>query len=245
MKKHYYIRYSLLIFIPGVLLLSSCNKEWWDEYYNLDEERVNMPLWEVVREQPDFSTFVGLIEKYGMDTLFTKDISHTLFIPSNAAFELLNDTAGLMVGILSNHISNNLFLTRNVQGSRKLENLAGKFPLVKSIGRVYTYDGVVIESISPLYLDGVYYEFAEVAIPRPNLYEFTERFSPVIRSFIDKRDSVYLNKSESTALRFDSEGNTIYDSVFSTVNRFERDFFPVSKEFRDRRATFVLFTQEQ
>lgn len=245
MKKPYHIRYSLLISILGVLLISSCNKDWWDEYYNLNEERVNMPLWEAVRENPDFSTFVALIEKYGMDSLFTKDISYTLFIPSNAAFELPNDTAGIMKKILSNHISNNLFLTRNVQGSRKLENLAGKFPLVKSIGNGYTYDGVVIERSSPLYLDGVYYELAEVAIPRPNLYEFTERFSPVIRSFIDMSDSVYLNKNESTALRFDSEGNTIYDSVFSSVNRFERDFFPVSKEFRDRTATFVLFTQEQ
>ena len=245
MKKPYHIRYSLLISILGVLLISSCNKDWWDEYYNLNEERVNMPLWEVVRENPDFSTFVGLIEKYGMDSLFTKDISYTLFIPSNAAFELPNDTAGIMVGILSNHISNNLFLTRNVQGSRKLENLAGKFPLVESTGYGYTYDGVVIEKSSPLYQDGVYYELAEVAVPLPNLYEFTERFSPVIRSFIDMSDSVYLNINESTALRFDSMGNTIYDSVFSSVNRFERDFFPVSKEFRDRAATFVLFTQEQ
>jgi len=37
----------------------------------------------------------------------------------------------------------------------------------------------------------------------------------------------------------------VYDSVTGVVNKFERDFFPVSQEFRSEAATFILFTQDQ
>jgi hypothetical protein len=96
-----------------------------------------------------------------------------------------------------------------------------------------------------MFLNGLYYEIEEVAIPRPNLYEFTELYSRVIKNYIDQSDSVFLDKSESDPLGFDETGNTIYDSIFGVVNIFERDFFPVSKEFRNKTATFLLCTQEQ
>jgi hypothetical protein len=206
---------------------------------------LDMELWDAIRAESRYSDFVEIMEVYGMDTLFEKDISHTLFIPDNESLASLTDTAGLMVSILENHISETVFLIRNVQGVRKLENLGGKFPLVQQTPEGFSYDLIPIEYSSPLYLNGLYYEIAEVAIPRPNLYEFTEMFSSIIKQYIDLTDSVFIDKNLSNPVGFDSLGNTVYDSVFRVVNRFERDFFPVSSEFRNRTATFILFTQEQ
>ncbi len=245
MKKQRFLFYSILLVFLSFIIISSCDDSLWDEHYNGNEVTVDMPLWDAVKSDPKFSTFVEIMEKYGMDTLFYMDVTYTLFIPNNEAFKSLDDTAGIMDRVLSNHILNSVFLLRNVEGSKKVENLSGKFPVVGYTQEGFNYDGIPIVNTYPLYRDGVYYEIAHVAMPRPNLYEFTELYSQIIKTYIDLSDSVYLNKGESIPIGFDSLGNTIYDSVYSSVNRFERDFFPVSKEFRNKAATFVLFTQEQ
>ncbi|MCK4746869.1 MAG: hypothetical protein KAT15_07540, partial [Bacteroidales bacterium] len=116
---------------------------------------------------------------------------------------------------------------------------------VSRTGSGYVYEDKNIEYSSPLYLNGKIYEISEIAYPRPNLYEYTQLFSTVISDYIDLNDSAYLDKSLSDPVGFDENGNTVYDSVVSVVNRFERDFFPVSQEFRDKSATFILFNQEQ
>ncbi len=230
-----------------LLIGAGCSPPDWEEHFDNQPETVNMHLWEAVKAVPEYSEFVNLVSSRGLDTLFSRNQSHTLFIPTNEAFALLEeeDTSGVLNDLLLYHITNTVFLPRNVNGYRKVQNLTGKFTLVEQTHDGFTYDLIPIEYSSPLYLDGVYHEIAEPAIPRPNLYEFTQRFSSVISDYIDLSDSVYLDKNSSKPLGFDGNGNTIYDSVFNSVNRFERDFFPVSKEFRNKTATFVLFTQEQ
>jgi hypothetical protein len=235
---------AITLITLGILISGSCKKPEWDEYYGYDE-RVDRHIWDVVKSEPRFSIFVEAMEEYKMDTLFDKDLSYTLFIPDNDAFEPVYDTSDYIEQLLSYHISGTVFLTRNVAGKRKLENLTGKYPVVEHSAEGYSYDMIPIEYSSPLYLDGIFYEIAEVAVPRPNLYEFAERFSPVIKSFIDRTDSVYLDKPLSTPIGFDGQGNTIYDSVYGVVNLFQRDYFPVNTEFRNKTATFILFTQEQ
>lgn len=225
----------------------SCTINDWEDHYQTYPETVNIRLWDALQEDQDYSEFVKYIKAYKLDSLFLKKQSYTLFVPRNEAFSALEevDTSKLMNRILRNHISSTLFQVRNVENYQKLQNLTGKFSLVGNTPNGFSYDEVAINSFSPLYLDGMFYGLDSIAFPKPNLYEFTELFSTVIKEYLDLRDSVYLDKSLSKPLGFDENGNTIYDSIFETVNRFERDFFPVKQEFRDRSATFVLFTQEQ
>jgi len=106
-------------------------------------------------------------------------------------------------------------------------------------------DAIPVKYTSPLYLDGKYYELLGAAFPRPNLFVYTERNCQFIKKYIDSRDSVFLDLELSQPIGFDPVGNTIYDSVFGNVNLFEQEYFPVSEEFRDKNATFILFSQEQ
>jgi len=228
-----------------MLIVFSCVKERWEEHYNNNEEKVNRELWDVVKEEPRYTKFVEYVEEHQLDTLFDLELSFTLFIPDNDAFVSITDTAGPIDKTIANHISRTVFLTRNVDVTRKLQTLNGKFAVVERTASGFTFEGHHIEYSSPLYLDGVYYEIKEIAYPKPNLYEYTALFSSVIKKYIDDNDSLYLDKSLSTPVGFDEYGNTIYDSIFGVVNTFERDFFPVSMEFRDKSATFLLFTQGQ
>jgi len=185
------------------------------------------------------------VEYHHLDTLFDLELPLTLFIPDNEALESISDIAGSIDNTIANHISRNVFLTRNVEVSRKLQMVNGKFVSVERKAAGVTFMGIPVEYSSPLYLDGIFYEIADIAYPRPSLYEYTALFSSVIKDYIDSNDSIYLDKSTSVPTGFDSYGNTIYDSVFGRVNTFERDLFPVSVESRDKSATFLLFSQEQ
>jgi hypothetical protein len=238
-----YFGLGLLIF--ALFILYSCVNEDWEDHYSSYNEKINMKLWDAIREEPRFTKFVEYIKEYDLDTFLCAGHTYTLFIPDNDAFDTFVEIEGFVDKILSHHISPTVFLTRNIQQSKKLLTLSGKYALLERNSTGYTFAGVNIDYESPLYLDGVFYEISEVAYPRPNLYEFTALYSSIIKNYIDLNDSVYLNKDKSKPIGFDINGNTIYDSVFSTVNLFERDFFPVKKEFRDKSATFVLFTQEQ
>lgn len=241
----YTISKSLVLILLIPLAFSACKREEWDEHYHDEEERVNMLIWDAIREEPRFSRFAELMEFSELDSIFESGLSFTLFIPDNDAMELLSDTTSFLDRILSNHISQTVFQTRNVELNRKLETMLGKFALISRTNDGFRFQDLQIKYSSPLYLDGKIYELAGIAYPQPNLYEFTSLYSSIIKSYIDRTDSTYLDKSLSKPIGFDEMGNTIYDSVISNVNRFERDYFPVSQEFRDKTATFVLFTQEQ
>ena len=80
----------------------------------------------------------------------------------------------------------------------------------------------------------------QVALPRPNLYEFFAVESPILTAYIDSHDSIILDKELSRPIGFDEFGNTIYDTVSEIFNLFEEEFFPVSKEFRSKTSTFVF-----
>jgi hypothetical protein len=132
-----------------------------------------------------------------------------------------------------------------INGSRKVQTFFDKYALVEEHDNEYYFDGNKILNPSGLHEDGLFYQISEVATPKPTLYEFFEFNTPVFQDYIDGQDSIGFDPFLSFPIGFDEEGNTIYDSVFTNINLFERDYFPVSEESRDEMATFVLFTQEQ
>ena len=81
---------------------------------------------------------------------------------------------------------------------------------------------------------------SQVGFPLPNIYEYYAVNNPILKKYIDSQDSIILDKGRSKPIGFDSEGNTIYDTVAIIYNKFEHKFFPVSKEFRNKTATMVF-----
>jgi len=237
----------LHITIPVLVMFSvilGCTDPW-DDYYQAEDARVNMKLWDAVRQEPRYSVFVNAVEASSLDSLFTNGITHTLFLPGNEALSEMLDTALNPEQVVLYHISPTLFLPGIVQEKRRLQTLTGKYVLLEIYGDQFSMDGLPVQYTSPLFLDGKYFELAGAAYPRPNLYQYTEIYSPFIKKYIDSRDSVFLDLEQSRPIGFDPEGNTVYDSVLGNVNLFEMEYFPVSEEFRSKNATFILFTQEQ
>jgi hypothetical protein len=238
------MRYKIgIIIVAFVLSVIGCTKTW-DEHYNDQTETVNMNVWDAIKSKPELSRFVELMVKFKYDTLFQTNDTYTIFAPDNAAIEKLLKTEEIGTTILNYLISRHFIKPVDIQGKRKLQTLEEKYSTFENIGGKPTIDGIVLKEESPLYLNGKFFVLEEVALPRLNMYEYFSKELPYLKAYIDKKDSIILDKEKSRPIGFDDKGNTVYDSVSVKVNLFELQYFPVSEEFRSWTGTIVFPKKE-
>jgi len=228
-----------IIILAFALSVIGCT-ETWDEHYNKQPETINMNVWDAIKSKSELSRFVELMVKYKYDTLFLTNDTYTIFAPDNAAIEELMKTEDIGTTILNYHISLHYIKPVDIQGKRKLQTLAEKYSTFENINGTPTVDGIVLKEESPLYLNGKFFVLGKVATPKLNLYEYFAQNTPYLKKYIDKKDSIILDKEKSRPIGFDDNGNTVYDSVSIKVNLFELMYFPVSEEYRNWTATIVM-----
>ena len=229
---------SLLIFY--ILLVTACDPGW-EEYYDDYPETVNKKVWDVLKEDPDVSSFVELIEAYEYDTLFNSDISYTLFIPGNEALESYLAREELTDYFLGYHFSPLIVQSGNLTDKERLvQTISEKYIRLQRSGASVSADGVSAEYESPLFLDGKYYILKDAIEPRPNLYEYFKSTNSVLSDYIDTQDSIILDKALSIPIGFDEYGRTVYDTVSEVLNLFEEEYFTVKQEDRAVFGTIVF-----
>ncbi len=224
-------------------VLSSCKKDW-DEHYNSYPVTGNMSVWDAIQQDASVSSFVTYLKENRYDTLFTGNNTYTIFAPTNEAFAEFLQTDTVNTGVLAYHVSKFFIQSTAVTGKRKVQTFMEKYGLFNHQSGDKFYDEIPLEFESPLYKNGKYFRMGKVAMPKPNLYEYITLTNPLLKRYIDSKDSVILDKRLSTPIGFDENGNTIYDTVAEIINMFEVEYFPVSKEFRNATAT-VVFPQEE
>lgn len=228
------------IIIAAIVVAGFGCTEKWDEHYNNQPETINTNVWDAIKGKSELSSFVTLMEKYKFDTLFLSDDTYTLFVPDNNAMAKMVMSQVSDTTILNYHISRHYIQPVDIQGKRKLQTLALKYSTFENIAGKPTYDGIEINFESPLYVNGKYFVMSDVATPRLNLYEYFAVNNRYLKNYIDKKDSIIIDKEKSRPIGFDDEGNTVYDTIAIKVNKFEMAFFPVSEEYRKWTATFVF-----
>ncbi|MCF8380590.1 MAG: fasciclin domain-containing protein [Bacteroidales bacterium] len=234
---------KVLLLVAMVLISSACQK--WEEHYEIVNESSETNIWFSIKENESYSIFAGFIEDNELDTLFFNGNSYSVFIPSNDGLTSLNlDTKEIEILILS-HISETVFLTRNVQNKSKLKTLSGKYAEIEKIENNHFFNGLKIVAQSELYENGIFYELEGASNPKENIFQYIQKINPIISEYISEQDSVYLDLELSRAIDISDDGEIIYDSVLVNINLFELMYFPVSKEFRDYNATIVIPNEQQ
>jgi len=237
-------KYSILVSI-GILIITACQDDWNSYYYRDPGENIERTVWEVISDNPDYSRFVELIRENQLESIFTTDRTLTVFVPTNEAFaDFVPDSMDIKI-LLQYHIIETLLNIPDVQKFRIIETSSKKFALLERLNDIFTIDGEEITYFSPLCKDGRYYELKKALYPRPNLYEFVSVNSNIIKRYIDQFERIVLDYDKSIPLYFDNDGNTVYDSVYTKINLFDQNFFPVNTEFRRTMATIVIFDEEQ
>lgn len=229
----------LLLFILG-----ACT-EYWDKHYYTIPETVDQDIWEVLQKEQDISVFVNALKEFKYDSIFESKRTHTFFIPTNQAMAEFLASHRLTKAVLDYHISVNFIQSNSITGKRRLQTLALKLALFERAGSISTIDGIQLKYESPLYRNGKFFKMDKVAVPRPNLYEFYVENNPILRDYIDSKDSIILDREKSRPIGFDQNGNTIFDTVAIVVNNFEIKYFPVKQELRNYTATIVFPQKEK
>ena len=237
--------YRTILFFILFLTVIGCQKEIDDYYYSDTGEYVDLSLMEVLSQNENYSSYLSILNDYNIDTIFQKGRTVTLFIPTNETVELIDELYLDTIDWIKYHISESFINIAQIQESKKIQTSGNKFAILRKFGKGLYFDDAEITLSGPLCKDGKFYEISGFVQPLPNLYEFIGLTNPFFKSYIDSRDSTYLDLGLSRPVGYDSRGNTIYDSVLTTVNRFSIEYFPVNEESRSKKATMLLFTQEQ
>lgn len=229
-------KYSTAVFL--LILFFGCEKAW-ENHYNTYPETVNQNVWETMQKDANISQFVKILTDNKLDTLFNSDIPYTVFAPSNEAMQKI-EISTIDTTLLRYHLVSHFMQSEDANGVRKVKTLSNKFAWFKNNAGVTQLDGISINYESPLFINGKYFILADVAKPLPNMYEFFASNNAVLKDYIDSRDSVALDLENSKPIGFNDAGSTVFDSIVVIYNLFEKYFFPVKHEFRNKSATIVF-----
>ncbi len=233
-----------ILLIIALVFVWGCS-DYWDKHFNAIPETSDQDIWEVLQNDKDVSQFVEALKQFKYDSIFRSVRTHTYFIPTNQAMAEYLGSNTLTKSVLDYHIAVGFIQSQSVTGKQKIQTLSMKLALLEKAGGTTLFDGINLKFESPLYRNGKYYKMDKVSPPKPSLYEFYALNNPILRGYIDTKDSIILDREKSRPIGFDKDGNTIYDTVAVTINNFEVKYFPVKQELRNYTATIVFPQKEK
>ncbi len=159
-----------LIAVVFSVIISSCKK--WNEHIAINNPDVTEDLYTAIKNEPTLSRFADLITQAGLDTLLTSSKTYTVWAPSNDALTTLdpsisNDINKLRSFIL-NHISYQLYFTRDAQTSKRIGMLNGKYN--NFFGN--KFENATITSADRYVKNGVLHFIDKYVLVLPNLWDY-------------------------------------------------------------------------
>ena len=220
----------MICFLIGLLV--ACQDKW-ENYYKEDqtegEEIVALEanLLEYLKEQPEYSEFVKLLEETGIADELTRNQILTVWAPVDETFPSAEVAAMSMedkISLCQNHINYIALYNTKLENGKLIKTLAGKNLLIKEVAEdLFSIDGIELEGNEQACSNGVVHKVKEWLIPRLSVYDYLLRAGDDYSVFRDSvlfySDTVF-KPSQSFVMGTDSMGNTVYDSVFVIENSF-------------------------
>lgn len=111
------------------LVFTGCKK--WDDHTSVTEQNLTVNLLEAISADPNLSKFREYIGTAGLDSVLQATKTFTVWAPTNTALQTIDpatvaDPVKLRAFVL-NHISNQLYFTRDVSVPARIQMLSGKY----------------------------------------------------------------------------------------------------------------------
>ncbi len=165
-------RKKSLALVAFVLMLgiTSCNK--WKDHTALTQQDLSQNLLQAITSNPDLSKFREYVAKTGLDSVLQSTKTFTVWAPSNAAIQsldpaVINDVVKLRAFIL-NHISNQLYFTRDVAIPQRIAMLSGKYNNFSTV----KFDEAPLITTDRYVANGVLHTINGIAPPLQSIWEF-------------------------------------------------------------------------
>ncbi len=201
--------------------IASCS-DWQDHYEKSNPQTTGQNLFEVLKSNPNTTTFASLAEQAGYAEMLSASQTYTVFAPTNEAladFDAADKEA--LQRLMKNHIARFLHPT-STSASAKVRMLNGKNYYYKDAGN---FAGANISSANKSAGNGIVHEI-DTQIPFAyNVYEYMQHNASTskVYEFIHRFDEIRFDVENSVEIDIDEQGRPVYDSVFVSYNRLLQD----------------------
>jgi uncharacterized surface protein with fasciclin (FAS1) repeats len=166
-----YSKKNLIVFVSFfTLVLTGCKK--WENHTEVTQQDLNQNLLEVISANPGLSKFREYVAQTGLDSVLQSSKTFTVWAPTNDALQTIDpatvsDPVKLKAFIL-NHISNQLYFTRDVTNALPIQMLSGKYNTFSTT----KFDIADIESTDRYVKNGVLHTIKSIVPPLQSIWEF-------------------------------------------------------------------------
>jgi len=230
----------LFLLLSIVATLSACKK--WEDHTAVTNPDLNQNLLQAISSSSDLSTFRQYISKTGLDSLLQASKTFTVWAPTNNALQnldpaIVNDVVKLKSFVL-NHIANQSYLTRDLQGTASVPMVNGKYMSFTSS----KFDEANINA-SKFTNNGTLYTIDKGIAVLPNIWDF-----------VNSSASQYAQNSFVAALNFNDfdPSLAIVDSISANTglpvykpgtgivakNKFKEKVYDLGRE--DKQYTYFV-----
>jgi len=210
---------KLIAIVTVTALLAACNP--WDDHIELTNQGLNETVMDVLKQQPDLTTFAKILEVTGYDSILVQPQNYTVFAPTNAAWSGLDTTdKNLMCRYVKNLITpKSIPLVSDAFTVSKVQMLNGKFISVsgKSI------DGNELSQWNLLAGNGIIHKLAVTLQPRLNIWEFINQDTYSSNhqvTFLNRQQQRTMDLDKSYLLYLDEQGHPVYDTAWIESNQW-------------------------
>jgi uncharacterized surface protein with fasciclin (FAS1) repeats len=152
------------------LVIAGCNK--WKDHTVVQQQDLTQNLLQVISGNSNLSKFREYVGIAGLDSVLQASKTFTVWAPTNTALQTIDpatvaDKAKLRAFIL-NHISNQLYFTRDVATTVRILMLSGKYNNFNTI----KFDEASLAATDRYVSNGVLHTINGMAAPLQNIWEF-------------------------------------------------------------------------
>lgn len=152
------------------IITTGCNK--WKDHTALASQDLSQNLLQAVASNPDLSKFREYVGLAGLDSVLQSSKSFTIWAPNNTALQSIDpatvaDKAKLKAFIL-NHISNQLYFTKDVTVPARILMLSGKYNNFSTA----KFDEAALVTTDKFVSNGVLHTINAMVPPLQNIWDF-------------------------------------------------------------------------
>ena len=246
-KNNLIISLSRICAVLAILLTFSCKDEAIDDHYGQEDQRLESSILEVLSNDPNYTTFVTLVEQTGYQELLSSSQAFTVWAPNNEALALLsadviNDSDAL-TELIGNHISRFSYNSTINENSVLVKMLNDKYIEFVNINGEVSFGDVDVLEKDVLASNGILHRVASVLNVKSNIWGFlndNEDQFPIMMEYFSQYNETVFDEAKSVKTGTNTLGQTVYDSIFSSSNTQFKTIGDLSSE--EERFTFIGLT---